>query len=264
MSALAVYAGLGWRRWSAYRTAAAAGAFTNTVFGLIKAAITMGAIGAAGGMLAGYDALTGATYAWLAQALIGPVNVFTWSELAERIRSGDIAIDLARPIDPQAGYLAADLGRAAFQLVPRGAPPLVVGALVTGLALPGQVLPYLLGLVSVTLAVVVSFACRWLVNLAAFWLLDLRGVMTLYLVASNLLCGLVVPVHWFPPWLAAVAAWTPFPAMLQHPIDIIMGRAAGPEALVLLGEQVAWTLGLLVVGRAVFEIGVRRVVVQGG
>ncbi|WP_232847941.1 ABC transporter permease [Occultella kanbiaonis] len=264
MSALAVYAGLGWRRWSAYRTAAAAGAFTNTVFGLIKAAITMGAIGAAGGILAGYDALTGATYAWLAQALIGPVNVFTWSELAERIRSGDIAIDLARPIDPQAGYLAADLGRAAFQLVPRAAPPLMVGALVTGLALPGQVLPYLLGLVSVTLAVVVSFACRWLVNLAAFWLLDLRGVMTLYLVASNLLCGLVVPVHWFPPWLAAVAAWTPFPAMLQHPIDIIMGRAAGPDALVLLGEQVAWALGLLVVGRAVFELGARRVVVQGG
>jgi ABC-2 type transport system permease protein len=263
-AALVTLTGTGWRRWSAYRGAALAGAFTNTVFGLIKAAITMGAVGAAGGTLAGYDALTGATYAWLAQAFIGPVNVFWSNDLVDRIRTGDIAVDLARPIDPQLAYLATDLGRAAFTLVPRGAPPLLVGALVTGLALPSEVMPYLLGALSLALAVVISFACRWLVSLAAFWLVEMRGVATLYLMTSNVLCGLIVPVHWFPDWMARLAAATPFPSMLQAPIDVVMGRVTGGDALGVVAVQLAWAVGVLLAGSVVWHLAVRRLVVQGG
>lgn len=264
LATLAVLTGTGWKRWSAYRSAALAGALTNTVFGLIKAAITMGAVGAAGGTLAGYGPVEGATYAWLAQALIAPVNVFWSNDLVDRIRTGDIAVDLARPVDPQLAYLSADLGRAAFSLIPRGAPPMLVGALVTGLALPGQLLPYLLGMVSIVLAVVISFACRWLVSLAAFWLIEMRGAATLYLMTSNVLCGLVVPVHWFPGWMATLAAATPFPSMLQSPIDVIMGRVTGAAALEVIGVQLAWALGVLLLGQLVWRLGTRKLVVQGG
>lgn len=263
-AALAALTGTGWRRWSAYRSAAVAGAVTNTVFGLIKASITVGAVGAAGGTLAGYGAIEGATYAWLAQALIAPVNVFWSNDLVDRIRTGDIAVDLARPIDPQLAYLATDLGRAGFSLVPRGAPPLLVGALVTGLALPSEALPYLLGAVSIVLAVVISFACRWLVSLAAFWLIEMRGAATLYLVTSNILCGLVVPVHWFPDWMGRVAAATPFPSMLQAPIDVITGRVEGADAFAVVAVQLAWAAAVLLAGRLVWALGARRLVVQGG
>ncbi|MFF5227441.1 ABC transporter permease [Dactylosporangium sp. NPDC000521] len=256
--------GIGFRRWSTYRLAAFAGAFTNSVFGLIRAGVVTATVAAAGGTLGGYDALTGVTYVWLGQALIGPVYFFAWSELAQRIRSGDVAVDLARPVDPMLAHLAADLGRAAFVFLPRGLPPLAVGALVTGLALPGAPLVYALGVLSVALAVVVSFACRWLVNLTAFWLLDLRGPMTLYLLVTNILCGLAVPVSWFPGWLAAVAAASPFPSMLQTPIDVLMGHAAGWDAARLLAVQAAWAAALLAAGRVVFGFGTRKLVIQGG
>jgi ABC-2 type transport system permease protein len=254
----------GFRRWATYRMAAAAGAFTNTVFGLIRAYITVAAIGAAGGTLAGYDPAAGVTYAFLAQAMIAPVNMFTWTELAQRIRSGDIAVDLARPVDPQLAYLAADLGRAAYTVIPRGAPPLLVGAAVLGLAMPAAVLPYLLGVVTVVLAVMVSFACRWLANLAAFWLLDLRGVMTLYVLGAGLLSGHLLPVHWFPGWLAAIATASPFPSIVQTPIDVLTGRAEGVDALELIAAQLGWVVALLAVGRLVFATGTRKLVVQGG
>jgi ABC-2 type transport system permease protein len=254
----------GFRRWAAYRGAMAAGAFTNTVFGLIRAYITVGAIGAAGGTLAGYDAKAGITYAFLAQALIAPVNIFTWNEFALRVRTGDVAIDLARPVDPQLAYLASDLGRAAYSLVPRGAPPLLAGAVVFGLAMPAAVAPYLLGGASLLLAVMVSFACRWLANLAAFWLLDLRGVMMLYVLASGLLSGHLLPVHWFPDWLSTIANATPFPSLVQTPIDIVTGRASGVDALALIGVQVGWLVVTLIAGRLVFAAGTRKLVVQGG
>lgn len=264
MSALGAMFVNGFRRWATYRMAVAAGAFTNTVFGLIRAYITVAAIGAAGGTLAGYDAKAGITYAFLAQALIAPVNIFTWNEFALRVRTGDVAVDLARPVDPQLAYLLSDLGRAAYSLIPRGAPPLVAGSIVFGLALPTTPLPYLLGAISLLLAVMVSFACRWLANLAAFWLLDLRGVMMIYVLASGLLSGHLLPVHWFPGWLAAIANATPFPSIIQTPIDVITGRAANADALALIGVQLAWLVAVLVVGRLVFAAGTRKLVVQGG
>lgn len=254
----------GFRRWATYRGAMAAGAFTNTVFGLIRAYITVGAIGAAGGTLAGYDARAGITYAFLAQALIAPVNIFTWNEFALRVRTGDVAVDLARPVDPQLAYLASDLGRAAYSIIPRGLPPMLVGGLVFGLAMPTAALPYLLGAISLLLAVMVSFACRWLANLAAFWLLDLRGVMMIYVLASGLLSGHLLPVHWFPSWLAAIANATPFPSIIQTPIDIVTGRAEGVDALALIGVQLGWLVIALIAGRLVFAAGTRKLVVQGG
>jgi ABC-2 type transport system permease protein len=262
--ALLAYAVAGFRRYSAYRSANVAGAFTNTVFGVVRASITLAAIAAAGGAIAGYDARLGASYVWLSQALMATVALSGWSELGERVRTGDIAVDLTRPVDLQVSWLAADLGRAAFMLLPRGLPPLVVGVVFFDVALSPDASAYALVLVSVTLAVAVSFACRFLVNLAAFWLLDLRGVLTLYMVASNVLAGLIVPVHWFPGWMRAIADASPFPSMLQAPVDVLSGRVAGWQALETVAVQLVWLLVALAAGRLVLRTALRRLVVQGG
>src|SRR3712207_8852888 len=39
--------------------------------------------------------------------------------------------------------------------------------------------------------------------------------------------GLVAPVSWFPAPVAAVAAATPFPSMVQTPADIMAGQLSG-------------------------------------
>ncbi|HEX3004083.1 MAG TPA: ABC-2 family transporter protein [Angustibacter sp.] len=264
MRSLLAYAVAGFRRYAAYRSATVAGAFTNTVFGVVKASITLAAIASAGGAIAGYDARQGATYSFLCQALIAPVAVFGSRELADRIRTGDIAVDLARPVDLQLSWLAADLGRAAYELLPRGLPPLLVGTVFFGLAVPHEVLPFALGAVSVVLAVAVSFACRYLLNLTAFWVLEMRGLLTLYMVGSNVLTGLVVPVHWFPGWMAALATATPFPSMLQAPVDVISGRVTGWQSATTVATQAVWLVAMLVLGRVVTARATHRLVVQGG
>lgn len=261
LTALAV---AGFRRWSAYRAATVAGAVTNSVFGLLRAAITVAAVGAAGGTIAGYSALDVATYSWLAQAMIAPITLGAWKELADRVRTGDISVDLGRPVDLQLSWLAADLGRATFVLLPRALPPLAVGAVTTGLGLPTAGWSYLLGAVSVVLAVVISFGIRFVVNLSAFWLLDVRGVLTLQMVVSNVLCGFIIPVAWFPPWLGAIAAATPFPSMLQSPVDVLSGRVLGLDAAEVVAVQALWALAVLGAGRLVLSRATRRLVVQGG
>ena len=264
MSAYPALAAAGFRRFSTYRAATAAGALTNSVFGAIKAAVLVGTVSAAGGAVAGYDATQAATFAWVTQALLAPVNVFAGDEVAQRVRTGDIAVDLARPVDPQLAAWAGDLGRAAFMFLPRGVPPLVLGIVLTGLALPSDPRSYLLGFVSVVLGVSISFSARWLVSLTAFWLTEIRGILMLYTVVATVLTGLAIPVRWFPDRLRTLAHATPFPSMLQSPIDVLTGTAAGGAALELVAVQLVWLAGLVLAGRVLLAVGARRLVVQGG
>ena len=264
MSAYPALVAAGFRRFSTYRAATAAGALTNSVFGAIKAAVLVGTVSGAGSAVAGYDVEQAATFAWVTQALLAPVSVFAGDEVAQRVRTGDIAVDLARPVDPQLAAWATDLGRAAYMFLPRGVPPLVLGIALTGLALPSDPRSYLLGVVSLVLGVSVSFSARWLVNLTAFWLTEIRGILMLYTVLATILTGLAIPVRWFPAWLSTLAHATPFPSMLQSPIDVFTGTATGTGALRLVAVQVGWLAGLLLAGRVLLALGSRRLVVQGG
>jgi ABC-2 type transport system permease protein len=255
----------GFRRQSTYRLAVVAGLVTNIVFGFIRAAILFAAIESAGGTLAGYTRDTISAYVWLSQGLIGAVALGSGtSELGDRIRNGDVAVDFTRPVDVQGSYLATDLGRAAFTILPRGLPSVLVGALTVGLALPSQVWPYLLGLVSVTLAVSVSFLCGYAVNILGFWLVETRGVRSLYAVTSAFLAGLFVPVGLFPDWLSTLAHATPFPSILQVPIDIISGHVIGIEAVTGVAVQCFWVALTCLAGRALTRAGRHRLEVQGG
>src|SRR5690242_5233528 len=160
----------GFRRAAAYPAATFAGVFTNTIFGFINAAVLL-SVFAHRSQAGGYDATDTVTYVWITQGLLMPVAIFGWYELALRIRSGDVAIDLVRPLDVQLSGLAFDLGRAAFDLFWRGVPPFVIGSLVYDVRYPSAGLAAAF-LASVGLAVSVSYAFRFLYNLSAFWLLD--------------------------------------------------------------------------------------------
>lgn len=252
------------RRFSTYRLAILAGVVTQSVFGFIRVSVLFAAISAAGGTLVGYDQRSAATYVWLGQALLAPVALFGWMEVADRVSSGEIAVDFARPVDTQLAWWARDLGRACFQLLSRGLPPLLIGALTIGLALPQSWTAYPLGLLSLVLAVSISFTVRFLVNLIAFWTFDVRGFVGLYIVLAGPLCGLFVPVHLFPEWLQIMAYATPFPSMLQSPIDVLSGYVLDLAALAVVGAQLAWLVALVGLARLVQWRAAHRLVVQGG
>ncbi len=257
------FARSGFRRYAAYPAATWAGAFTNTVFGFIQAYILL-ALYEQRDEIGGYDAVDTVTYVWLAQAMIAAVQVFGWADLARRIRTGDVATDLVRPVHPLRVGLAFDLGRALYHVTFRGIPPFLVGAIAFDVEAPGSPLVLLAFGVSLVLAVCVSYAFRALYNLAAFWLLDDRGPRILGVTVALFFSGFIVPVHFFPEPLRLVATATPFPAMIQTPIDVFVGKLEGVEVVAGLALQFAWAGALFALAHAVFAGGTRKLVVQGG
>lgn len=254
----------GFKRHSTYRLAMVAGLTTNAVFGFIRASVLLAALASAGTSIGGYDAPTTVAFVWWGQALLGTVNLWGFAEVKDRVRTGDIAVDFLRPVNPQLAYLASDLGRAGVILIGRGVPAFLLGALLFDMAWPPSATSWAAGAVSVVLAVTVAFSGNFVINLLAFWLVEIRGITLLWMIIGGLLCGLYLPVPWFPDWLRTVANWSPFPSMLQNPIDILAGRVVGAGIVSAVAVQVFWAVALLALGQVVMRAGRRRLEVQGG
>jgi ABC-2 type transport system permease protein len=254
----------GFRRQSAYRLAALGGLVANLTFGLLKVAILFATVRAAGGQLHGYDTATMSTYVWLSQGLLGSVNVTGRTDLALRVKDGQVAVDFLRPVDLQAATIATESGMSLFALIPRGLPSVLLGAAVVGMQMPTSPVFYLLGAVSLVLGIVISAATVYLIAVAGFWIVETRGPQILYMLASSFLGGLYVPIALFPQWLRIVATATPFPSFMMYPIDVLSGIGGAGRAAELVLAQLAWLAGVAVIGQLLTRAGRRRLEVQGG
>ncbi len=258
--------GSGFRRYATYRQATIAGTFTNVVFGFLRCYVLLAvAEGAAGNSPGGYAPDQLALYVWVGQGLLSVIGIWGWTELADRIRSGDIAADLLRPIGPVTAYLAADLGRALHGMLTRFGPPLLAGAVFFPLHTPARWQTVPLFALSIMLAVIICFGCKYLVNSTAYWLQDARGPIMLWTLGSGVLGGLYFPLRLlpesvlYPLWLL-----TPLPSLLQTPLDVIAERDGPVTQSALVALQVVWAVIVLLLAGLVQRRAEKRLVVQGG
>lgn len=254
----------GFRRQSAYPLAALGGLVANLTFGLLKVAVLFATVRAAGGQLHGYDTASMSTYVWLSQGLLGSVSLTGRTDLALRVKDGQVAVDFLRPVDLQAATLATEAGASLFALIPRGLPSVLLGAVAVGMRMPTAPVFYLLGAVSLLLGIVISAAAVYLIAVTGFWLIETRGLQILYMLASGFLGGLYVPIGLFPHWLRIVAAATPFPSIMMYPIDVLSGLGGAGNAAGLVLAQLAWLTGVVAVGQLLTRAGRRKLEVQGG
>ena len=250
------------RRYATYRAATAAGLFTNTIFGFLRGAVLIAALRASSqGSIGGYNLSEALSYTWLTQSLLMVVAVWGWNDIALRVLNGDIATDLARPVDFQVWWLARDLGRAWYQVLARGIVPFATGLVLFKLALPGSAQRWLAFACSIVLAVVVSFGLRFVMNLLVFWTMDWRGLSSTHNALMSVFSGMVLPVAFFPHWMAVSFRSLPWYQALQAPIDVFLGKGS---ALQVLAVQLAWAIAMLSTGRVMLVVAQRRLVVQGG
>ena len=254
------------RRYSTYRWATVTGVFVNSVFGVIRCYILL-ALWDTNPHIGGYDATDAVTYCWLTQSLIMTTGIFGGSgvdEVATRVRTGDIVVDLYRPVNLQSWYMAAEFGRSAFSLLGRGVPPTIIGALLFGLRFPQAPLTWLAFTAAMVLGVVVGFSIRFLVALSGFWLVDGRGMLFLINTAGTFFSGFMLPINLFPGWLADLCYALPWVSMIQTPIDIFLGQESAFDFARGFGTAVAWAAVLLTAGHLLLARATRKVVVQGG
>ena len=243
--------------------ATVSGLVTNASFGLVISA-TYIALYRQRPEAEGYRLPDVLTYVWVSQGLIMPLNLWGWQEIAQTIRTGDIASDLAKPLSYFGYWLSRDLGRAAYHWLSRWVPTVAVGWAFFRVTLPTSPLTWLAFALSLTLAVIISFCLRFMMNLTAFWLLDVRGTLSLSYLFVNFLSGFLLPLAFFPPALRAVAEFLPFAGMVNLPLQVYLERAQGAALLGVLLQQAAWVAACALAAQALLTAATRKLVVQGG
>jgi len=246
-----------------YRAANLAGLVTNFFFGLLRAAVLV-ALYDSQASISGYSIQDAITYTGLTQATIACLSIFRWTPVMQSVYSGEIAADLLRPVDYFFSWLARDLGRAWASFLTRALTIMVAYALFFDLTVPQTLGQWLLVFFTLLLAMVVSFGWRFLVNLAAFWTPDARGIGRLAFGMSWFLSGFLMPLRLFPPWFQRLCDWTPFPSMVNTVIEVYLGVVEGPDLAHALLVQGVWIVLLFLCCRLVLRAGVRRLVIQGG
>jgi ABC-2 type transport system permease protein len=252
-----------YRRFSTYRGATFAGVATNTVFGFIYAGVFAAAherVGDIDGVAVEQTVL----FIFTAQAFLAMTGAFGDREISERIRTGDVAADLYRPVDFQLWWLSHDLGKAAFHAIFRGVPPFVIGVWALSLPVPSDLVVWAVFALATVLGVALAFGVRFLANLSAFWLLEARGVVNLTAITQSFLAGHFVPLYFMPDRLESLVRLLPFAGITAHPIEILVGIRTGTDIGWVFAHQLIWILALGLAGRWALSAAYRKLVVQGG
>ncbi|MEN9935571.1 MAG: hypothetical protein RLZZ387_2150 [Chloroflexota bacterium] len=251
------------RRATAYRTAYLAGLITNAFFGAVLSFVYLAVYGASDGPVAGFSVRDAVSYVWITQSLISVGAGWASWELADTIRSGDVVTDMSRPWSFYGYWLSKSLGERAFNLLVRGAFTYLIGVLYFGAYVPsgGELAAFVL---TIALAMLVSFAFGFMLNLTAFWLLDVTGVSIISSVVLQLFSGFLVPLAFLPRPLQVVADLLPFRAITSVPAQTFLGKISGPDLVAALALQLFWVAVMTVLAWLVLRRAVLKVVVQGG
>ena len=254
---------LSFQRQFSYRAANLAGLATNFFFGLLRASL-MVALYRTRIEVNGISLQQAVTFTGLSQAIIAYLSLFSWWEVVNQIRTGDIASDLLKPINYFTFWLAQDVGRAVAHTLVRGVTLLLAYALFYDISLPSSFAQVLAIGAALVLGLMVSFAWRFLVNLSAFWMPGSRGIGPLAFSLSYFLSGFLMPMRFFPGWFARLCSFTPFPYMVNTVMEVYLGIITGPALWSALLLQAVWVCILFGACQAVLRMGVRKLVIQGG
>jgi ABC-2 type transport system permease protein len=250
------------RRAATYRGAALAGMLTNAFFGLLLSSVYRAAY-AGRADVAGMSMNDTISALWLSQALISIGAGWVTLDVQHAIRSGDVITDLMRPWDFTGYWLCRGIGERLFLLASRGICTYAIGVIGFGARIP-DAMTALAFVPSVALALVLATSFGFIVNVTAFWTIDNTGALLLANIMLGLFSGFLIPLAFFPPWLADIAAVLPFQGITNIPLQLMLGRISGTAVWSAYALQLGWLLAFLGISRALVAAATRRVVIQGG
>jgi ABC-2 type transport system permease protein len=204
--------------------------------------------------------------AYYLAALVVRLNAGAWViwELNFDIRQGTLAYRLLRPIHPLVTYAASNMGYMPLRIL-LTVPIVVVAVLAVG-ASHFTHDPALLVLFPVAImgGWLITFLAMALIGALAFRIDNSTAIFEVWLGLYMLLSGYLVPLEFFPGWLAETTRWLPFRYMLAFPVELVIGMASRAAALQQLAIQVLWIAGLGLACAAAWRAGLRRFAAFGG
>ena len=190
----------------------------------------------------------------------------TWygDTIGADIKSGDIAQRLIRPFPYQLQLVAIAHARSLNQMITRGTPMLIAAVIFIGIMPPVSGAAMAFFIVAAILGGVIYSQVELITSYTAFWLTEYWYLPWFKNALFMLFGGAMLPLWFYPDWLLAICAVLPFQYSIFMPISIYLGRISVSDGPFVIGMQLFWIVVLFVCERALWHLGQRKLVVQGG
>jgi ABC-2 type transport system permease protein len=254
----------------AYRMRYVTGIATYAVFVGGQYAIWMAVFAAKGlppeGTIGGFTLAELGTYLAVGYMARSAYFTNTDGEIAARFQSGDVTLDLLKPLSFHGQWLAQAAGETAFRVLFFALPMSLVMVPLFGVHAPVGDGWWQFILLFIT-AFWINAELNILAGTMAFFLEDVTGLLSLKRNLLMLLSGLMVPLHFLPAWIAQATTILPFAAIGYFPVLAYTGKlgtADHPSFLWAIAFALAWGLILRLTNIWIWNTAKHRLEVQGG
>ena len=207
------------------------------------------------------------TYIWIAQILflIQPMNID--SEILSKIQSGDVALELCRPLGLYPHWFAKVAAGRLIPLFWRGSIILMISLLMPThyrLLPPASISALICSLITIVSAFFLCSAYGTLIcaiRLSVPWG---DGPTYLLMLIGSVLSGSYLPLQLWPEFLKPFLMLQPFAGYLDLPLRFYLGALAPDRMLWATSLQMTWTVIFILLGRFLIKRKINRLIVQGG
>lgn len=250
-----------------YRAAALAGISTQLFFGLVNIMVYMAfySSGDTSGTTISISQLT--TYLWLNQSFF--ILIYVWykdNEILKMIRNGDIAYELCRPQNLYIMWFIRILASKVSAVLLRGIPLLIIASIMPK---PYRIIypdisTILIFIIAMILSAFIVTSLIVIMYLLSVYMLDEKGIFTIFSTISDILSGQAIPLSLFPPLLSKICSYLPFAYISDFAFRIFCKHITGSAILNGFIIQIIWLVILISIGLILTKSILKKAVIQGG
>jgi len=183
-------------------------------------------------------------------------------EIANRVRSGEIAGDFIRPVSLKCSLIFGEVGRSIYKFIFSELPVFVVSLFFIKFQLPSNPINILYFLVSLALGFALINSMMYALGLLVFWFKDSGYVRWFNRAFTLMFGGSAVPLWFYPEGMRRIAEFLPWRFITYEPIAIYLEQTTNVWQTIIL--QIMWILVFELLGEFIWKKAQKFVFVQGG
>lgn len=207
------------------------------------------------------------SYIWMQQAFLAFFAMWSFeSDITDSIVSGSIVYQMSKPINIYNLWFARSVALRLARGLLRCFPILIIASI---LPLPYRLMmpdffTFFVFIASMILGLCTAAAFTCLIYVLCFFTVSPRGLQIVFLSASEMLMGQIIPIPFFPEAIKKVLEFSPFTGIQNIPLRIFSYDISPADAGRKIILQVFWLFVLFALGKIISKAAEKKLVVQGG
>ena len=185
------------------------------------------------------------------------------NSIDDKVRTGNIALDLIKPVNLKTLFFFDLLGETLFQMIFLLVPTMLIAICFWNFSFP-PIERIAVFLVALSGSFMLYFLICYIIGILAFWFTQVWVLGRVLNDVVSFFSGALIPLWFFPDKLRRISEILPFQHIYFSPISIFTGTANGSDIMKILFMQWVWILIFYCIGKMIWNYAVQKITVLGG